>query len=371
MTHSEHEEDADLVDVFYRKHVRPLGNLFVLYGQAEAALLELITVLVGDERKAHELLNGRSAKERACQLIRASPLTGFDLEELLTGVASFYDDRDERNRLIHDEWFPNIDNAGSPLTRGLTRKNAEEVFGEPTVTSIWSLATRFRNHRDLFSGTAFKLRRDGCLETETVADAAFIIDHAQRLVMVATLCVISFGLARGLSDALQANSGDDDDGWHQAALGFEDGTLKRAVTLTHLLLDRDEQMVSFQTVYHRLKSEPVKLALKQALSARYGEDGIFPPSRDELIAKFLDCYSQIDWSVHGRLTHFRNVGVVHLTIQQLAKRITVAELGAFIAIISQLAGLLQHLCQTETAFRSSMLDEYRKYAEKTVTQGRE
>jgi hypothetical protein len=40
-------EPEDLVDVFYVRFVRPLGNLVVLFAQAEAAWLELLAELTG------------------------------------------------------------------------------------------------------------------------------------------------------------------------------------------------------------------------------------------------------------------------------------------------------------------------------------
>jgi hypothetical protein len=41
-------EPADLVDVFYARFVRPLGNLVVLFAQAEAAWLTLLVDLTVD-----------------------------------------------------------------------------------------------------------------------------------------------------------------------------------------------------------------------------------------------------------------------------------------------------------------------------------
>jgi hypothetical protein len=50
-------EPADLVDVFYADLVRPLGNLVILYAQAEAALLELWVALTGcKEKEAQKFL---------------------------------------------------------------------------------------------------------------------------------------------------------------------------------------------------------------------------------------------------------------------------------------------------------------------------
>ena len=202
------------------------------------------------------------------------------------------------------------------------------------------------------------------------SDVAFILDHAERLVKVASMCVISLGLAEGLNDALRANRGNYDHGWYQATRGFKDGTLKRATELAYLLLDSDTKKVSFQTVHSRLKSVPVRVALKQALSKKYGEGNLFPPSRDELIETFLQAYRRINWKVHGRLVHFRNLGVAHLTTEKRTKSISIDELRRLVAIISELAEVLQQLCQTQTAFSAWMLEEYREYATRTVMRGK-
>ena len=196
-------------------------------------------------------------------------------------------------------------------------------------------------------------------------NAQFILGHAERLVKVATMCVISFGLADGLNEALKVDVERTAD-WQQAAAGFQDGTLMMAALRVALLLDRDETKVSFQTINVRLKSKPVQAALKQALDKKYGFDEPFPPSRDELIASFFDLYSEINWAVHSRLTHFRNMGIAHLTVERMTKSITFDELREFVSIISRLASVLQQLCHTPTAFRESMLEDYRDIARKTL-----
>jgi hypothetical protein len=58
-------------------------------------------------------------------------------------------------------------------------------------------------------------------------DVEFILGHAERLIKVATMCVVSFGLADGLNEPLKVAPHETDD-WQQAALGFQDGTLMMA-----------------------------------------------------------------------------------------------------------------------------------------------
>jgi len=47
----------------------------------------------------------------------------------------------------------------------------------------------------------------------------------------------------------------------------------------------------------------------------------------EAVKLFLQTYRSIDWTdLHGRLVHFRNRGVAHLTPHKIEKRMTYAEL---------------------------------------------
>ena len=113
-------------------------------------------------------------------------------------------------------------------------------------------------------------------------DIEFILSNADRLITVTFRCVTSFGLGDGLNDILLTQLSDKQDDWHQAVAGFHRDTLMMAALRAAILLDRDETMVSFQAIYHRLKVPHVEAGLLQALKDRYGSDDI-PPSRGALI----------------------------------------------------------------------------------------
>jgi hypothetical protein len=164
--------------------------------------------------------------------------------------------------------------------------------------------------------------------------------------------------------AYEAEAESDD--WRQAAAGFQDGTLLMAALRATLLLDRDETKVSFQAVHRRLKSESVQAALKQVLAERHGPGDIFPPTRGDLITDFLEAYADIQWEVHGRLVHFRNFGIAHLTIEKMNKSVTFDELRNFVSIIGRLTTTVQQLCHTPTAYREWMLEEYSDMAQKAL-----
>jgi len=196
-------------------------------------------------------------------------------------------------------------------------------------------------------------------------DIEFILSNADRLITVTFRCVASFGLGDGLNDILLTQLSDKQDDWHQAVAGFHRDTLMMAALRAAILLDRDETMVSFQAIYHRLKVPDVEAGLLQALEDRYGSDDI-PPSRGALIEEFRQSYREIDWNVHGRLVHFRNHGIAHLTPEKLLKSVTLEELRAMVGIIGRLATTLRDLCASQLAFHADMLDEYRELAKKAI-----
>jgi hypothetical protein len=158
------EPAEDLVDVFYARYVRPLGNLVILFAQAEAAWLEFVAELTGcTEKEAQRFLQMKApeAKQEIIPLAQKSGIEGFDLRELSRGIRRYCCDRERRNRLMHHEWYVNLFTAkGEPRTRGLPRKKgAVVVWGRPTPDDVWQLALRFREYRSLFSSLTYKLRQ--------------------------------------------------------------------------------------------------------------------------------------------------------------------------------------------------------------------
>jgi hypothetical protein len=160
-------EQADLVDEFYRPYIRALGNMVVLFAQCEADLLGLVAELCGGgdgaERDAVKLLKDEKVMDRIIELVRGLGLCGFDLDELVGGIDNFWSDKEARNRLIHDDWFPSLEEGGLGRVgiRGLTRKKVpEEVIDWPGVDEVWGLAHRFREYSGLFSHRAWELSRN-------------------------------------------------------------------------------------------------------------------------------------------------------------------------------------------------------------------
>lgn len=107
------------------------------------------------------VLKAEDPKDQLIKLVQGSGLSGFDLDEMVIGLGAFWRDKNIRNRLIHDQWFPSFDEPGEVGTRGLTRKKVpEEVFGSPTVSEIWELVGRFAHYDGLFSYRAWAIAKE-------------------------------------------------------------------------------------------------------------------------------------------------------------------------------------------------------------------
>ena len=124
------EEHPDIVDVFYRPFVRPLGNLVITFARAESALLDLVTALLGGKEHDAAFLVSRGNRSEIVAVVEKSALRDFALEELRETLSQFWDAKDERSRLIHDEWWVGFDpTEGARVgTRGFTRKPVEVVW---------------------------------------------------------------------------------------------------------------------------------------------------------------------------------------------------------------------------------------------------
>jgi hypothetical protein len=152
---------SDLVDVHFRPFVRALGNLVITFALCENELLELVRAMVGNELEAVAILKDQKhAKDRVIALARALHLPAPETEELISGIEGFWRDKEIRNRMIHDEWFPNILEPGAIHTRGVTRaKQPRLIFGDRSVDEVWAVAERFQQYDGLFSHRSWALSR--------------------------------------------------------------------------------------------------------------------------------------------------------------------------------------------------------------------
>lgn len=155
----------DLVEDFYAPLIRPLGNLVITFGQAEAALLALATELSGgDEAAGKKVVNSEKPRDKVDALLANSGLDPAALQDLSRTLDQYWPDQEARNRYIHAEWFVGIDLDSEPSgvitgTRGVPRKKGSDVvWDEPQPDAVWELARRFRDHRDALSHYADVLR---------------------------------------------------------------------------------------------------------------------------------------------------------------------------------------------------------------------
>ncbi|OSJ22123.1 hypothetical protein BSZ19_46900 [Bradyrhizobium japonicum] len=202
------------------------------------------------------------------------------------------------------------------------------------------------------------------MSDQAAADADFIILAAPRLSKIATLASMSFGLGEGANEAIRNAQGNDKyrQGWHQAALGFQDGTLMMAVVRTCILLDSDENTISFQGVSRRLKEPETQRTLIQKVYGEHEEfQSMFGSSPTQMVADFLSIYQEIDWSIHSRLIHFRNFGVVHLLDRKNWKSIKYGEMRDLILLVGRLSDKLTELCRSSVPPIASLLKDWREY----------
>jgi hypothetical protein len=107
-------------------------------------------------------------------------------------------------------------------------------------------------------------KRSGERTSESVnPDVEYILTNAPRLMKVAAATAISFALWHGVNRALLEIENDSDR--REIAAGYRGDCAFNLVTRLSLLLDRNSRQVSFQTLYHKLKSETVVAPLLKKL----------------------------------------------------------------------------------------------------------
>jgi hypothetical protein len=131
-----------------------------------------------------------------------------------------------------------------------------------------------------------------------------------------------------------------DDAW-QTALGYRGDAVSLTVVRVALLLDRDTKVVSFQHIYSCLKRpDVVDLLVHRACHASPLAEALDDRIADDVRAstrRFLQTYAAIDWhDLHGRLQHFRNRGLVHLTPEQIEKRVSYVEIRSLVHSVTVL-----------------------------------
>jgi hypothetical protein len=94
------------------------------------------------------------------------------------------------------------------------------------------------------------------------------------------------------------------------------------------------------------------------------DDNEFSISRTAELAKdsvqcFLQTYRSIDWrGLHGRLVHFRNRGVAHLTPQKIEKRVSYAELKTLSLAVAIMGECMVPFAKDDVPVREDEIKEW-------------
>jgi hypothetical protein len=189
------------------------------------------------------------------------------------------------------------------------------------------------------------------------SDVEFILTNAPRLMKVAAATAISFALWDGVNRALLETDTNTDR--REIASGYRGDCAFTAVSRLSLLLDRDPKLVSFQTLYAKLRSEAVVTLLLKRLDENEFSTSRTAELANDAVQLFLRTYRSIDWrDLHGRLVHFRNRGVAHLTPQKIEKRVTYAELKTLSLAVAIMGECMEPLAKGEIPLREDRIKEY-------------
>lgn len=193
---------------------------------------------------------------------------------------------------------------------------------------------------------------------------------APRLAIVSFRVAISYGLHVGANNALLASKNSNHMNREIVAAYRLDATAMTVIRLC-ALLDRGDKIVSYQTLYTLLKSpdviEDLVARMKEA-TAGFLADRAEADARKSIVA-FEEAYRAIfvtPSNLHGRLMHFRNLGLAHLSEDQLTKRITYAELGLLVGKVMEMTNALANFAPTEVPFHGDEAEEYGNQAEQLM-----
>jgi hypothetical protein len=190
------------------------------------------------------------------------------------------------------------------------------------------------------------------------SDVEYILMNAPRLMNVAAATAISFALWDGVNRALLESVSNTDR--REIASGYRGDCAFTAVSRLFLLLDSNPKLVSFQTLYTKLQSEIVVDSLLERLdedefSAITGAAEL----ANDAVQRFLRTYRSMDWQdLHGRLIHFRNRGVAHLTPQKIEKRVTYAELRTLSVTVAILGECMEPFVKGAVPLREDEIIEW-------------
>jgi len=219
-------------------------------------------------------------------------------------------------------------------------------------------------HAGVFDAAMKYLKRiDAISPTNLSADdmARRVRSAAPRMANVTNATVISFSLLEGAWTALNEADSSLGNDFREIADHYYVECGSMTVVRLVLLLDGDDGVDSFQTVYRCLSRPEVVDALVRQVGEDHWEPSIAEERLRHSVTEFLRIYGTISWELHGRLVHFRNLGIAHLG-GQLRKRVTHTELRELVHLVRGLAACLEPL--TESVVAAARDDEILNRTEK-------
>lgn len=169
------------------------------------------------------------------------------------------------------------------------------------------------------------------------ADVDHVRSSAPRLANWANVTVISFSFLKGAWQAI-INAPISTEAAREVFNDYWNACGHMTVVRICALLDRDERVISYQSVYRCLERDEIT----DALVRRLCDDPPFHVEDDvrRSINHFLRVYRAIDWKLHGRLINLRNFGIAHLCSGRSMGEITLDELGNIVRVVKDLAECL-------------------------------
>jgi hypothetical protein len=170
---------------------------------------------------------------------------------------------------------------------------------------------------------------------------AHVLCGVPRLATVTNLTVISFSFLEGAWKAM-INAPNATGEIREVAVGYCVACEHMTVVRVHALLDSDDRAISYQSVRQCLKLPEAVEALVQCMCDEHIEDDV-----RHSIKQFCRVYGTINWDLHGRLTHFRNLAIAHLSRRPprgTVTPITHDELRGLVSLVKDLAGCLSPFC---------------------------
>lgn len=189
-----------------------------------------------------------------------------------------------------------------------------------------------------------------------------------RLALISLRLAWTHGIQRGANRALLESNHDNGSArdivanFHREAMGMT------AIRLC-ALLQRGNKIVSYQAIYQRLKiPEVVELlvAHEKARAVPYNIEEMAEAAARKGIQDFSTAYKEIFESqtdLYGRLCHFRNRGLAHITEEQMSKFIKYSEVHAIVQNVMTMANSMATFAPTGDVLHHE--DEVEEYEERT------